>query len=549
MARVLPPEGGRFFRGLVGLVLAEAIAIGVVACICVFRPPPGRDGNTARLLRYTRNIRYGQKLRDEDIEVVAVAERGMTRVTNIVDETRLPYVIGHAVYRHVQRGRFVYWRNLVTPDANTVVAMAVADAAPGEQVAVLIRLLRSGDRDVCDAASDALAKCGNEAVLKLVEALGAPDRQTRIRVGFALHRFGSAAEPAMPALVDALRWAMAGPDDNDQVNLERMSMAWALGAIGEPAIPALVDMLRGASDPSALALLPAFQEAGPVGISALIGALKADSPTLRDRAAMLLGQCGQDLDDKTARMVADALTDGLTTDGDPATRCRIAMSLGLIGRVSARGTTVRRLREQLRTAPDIVKVYAAFALVRLDPNGREGLPELLRMVRHPDKGVRKAAISTLVLAGSGAKKAVPDLIEALKEDDADLRAAAAIVLHCLGPDAAAVVGPLIGALEDTDSRVRMWAAMALGAIGPAARTAEGALIRADQDPEPTVRRAAREARRKIRPDADRQAERTGRLSDVFRRFKTDVLVAPLPRPGTTKAPSSAPAPVAGAKPK
>ena len=95
---------------------------------------------------------------------------------------------------------------------------------------------------VGEAAADALARIGTQAVPALVEALHDPKPRVRELAALALARMGPEAETSVPELIMALQ-------DSD-LEVQR-SAARALGQIGpeaNQAIPALLETIRHEAD-------------------------------------------------------------------------------------------------------------------------------------------------------------------------------------------------------------------------------------------------------------------------------------------------------------
>jgi RNA polymerase sigma factor (sigma-70 family) len=115
----------------------------------------------------------------------------------------------------------------------------------------------------------------------------------------------------------------------------------------------------------------------------------------------------------------------------------------------------------------------------LGPAAEPALPELLRALRDPDRGVAHEVCNTLARIGP---KAAPVLAAALRDDDPRVRGEALDVLFRLGPDAKAAVLALAECVEkDPQTRTRILAAVNLGRLGPEAAQALPALTRAAGD--------------------------------------------------------------------
>ncbi len=113
---------------------------------------------------------------------------------------------------------------------------------------------------------------------------------------YAISSLAEIGEPAVPALIDALRYDEIWPDS-------RHSIAWmaarALADIGDPAVPALTKALTvGYTRYSAANALFMMGEPARDAIPALIQALNQDSsPRVRRKAARALGRIGEPVED------------------------------------------------------------------------------------------------------------------------------------------------------------------------------------------------------------------------------------------------------------
>lgn len=137
---------------------------------------------------------------------------------------------------------------------------------------------------------------------------------------------------------------------------------------------------------------------------------------------------------------------------------------------------------------DDVRIPAAWALEKIDPDSKELIYTLIEMVsdlRKPPISrdfretiltllkLNEKAVSILkggstfpiALAIKDQKKAIPALIEALKDKDDKVRFYAVLALRILGADAEDAIPALIEALKDKDKRVREHTVDVLGKIG------------------------------------------------------------------------------------
>ena len=149
-------------------------------------------------------------------------------------------------------------------------------------------------------------------------------------------------------------------------------------------------------------------------------------------------------------------------------------SLGSLGPDSA-GKAVPELIRRFGSDPSQrLRLHAAWALPRLDPEGTAAIPALVAGLNDRNWQMRLSAVSTVGQFGPRARSAVPGLIASLSDSEAYVRSAAAAVLAKIGP-ASRTVPPLIEAyqreLKHGDWTVSYMIAIALGQIGSEAAPA------------------------------------------------------------------------------
>lgn len=185
------------------------------------------------------------------------------------------------------------------------------------------------------------------------------------------------------------------------------------------------------------------------------------------------------------------------------------------------------LAETLLGGEENDALNAAYALAA---RGNEGVPALLRGLRHREDGVvepRRYSVPRLSAHGLAAagSAAVPALIEALDEADAyadrDVLGQIAFALGEIGEAAAAAVPRLIGLLKEPSAFIRQHAAEALGMIGQSPALSVPALSEALNDSEPYVRFTAGLALARFGPDAE------GAVPALKRALADDQVARPL----------------------
>ncbi len=277
-----------------------------------------------------------------------------------------------------------------------------------------------------------------------------------------------------------------------------------------------------------------FEALGDAGIEALLGALRAKSPAVREGAARMLGQFARpDTLVPLAALACEGFAEAraaLVAIGGKLARPRLVKSVrgaaseagpalaAMLGghkeagealiAMGAEGTEAAALAFEIEELAEATEGV----LARM---GAAGPAALTRMLVHPRKEVRRRAVRALEASGwrpSDAREeaaaaiaradwkrcaelegvAVEPLIACLSDGDAEIRLNAVRTLGAL-KDRRAVAG-LVGALEDRKDTVRREAVEALGRIGGAeAAGALAARLRSSYD----LREAALAALEKI----------------------------------------------------
>ncbi len=369
------------------------------------------------------------------------------------------------------------------------------------------------------------------AIAELVRKLKDDEYGTRYQAATDLEKLGIRAEPALPALIDAL--GDDGAFEGSNADFVHWKAARTLLVLGPPAVPALAAASKGHSNPrvrsqafwvlglmgrEAQAALPVLQAAlrrktdritavqtlrqvdpeGMFYLPTLIPGTKQPIPTLIDSL--------QDSDARQQALAAHTLSEigpaakqaipvllELLKHEDSTVRAAGANALGSMGREAE--PAVKPLLRALHDDHHLVRWQSAAALPRIAPRNRELALALAGLLTDSQYLVRKAAAEALGEIGPAARAAVPALIQAMKNQDSR-RYEATTALGRIGPDAQAAIPALIKAFEDKGELVPPAAAEALGRIGPAAVPALTAVLREGQ---PGVRMRAAEALGRIGP--------------------------------------------------
>lgn len=284
----------------------------------------------------------------------------------------------------------------------------------------LLERLWEGDEE----ARDRLRQMGADAapaVPALGDALRPGNKRRCVDALFVLEGIGSAARPAVPALVSTL-----ADSDGDVSALA----ADALGSIGEPAVPAIVEALESGSKQVRQAACQALGVAGAdagQAVPALLERADHDHAEVRTRAIWALGE----IRDYGA---AGPLAAILERDGG-VIGCWIAETLGKFGR-HARDVSAT-LRDELHREDPFLAVACAASLCQMHMFEDSAIWALISMLSHEDEDARVEAALTLGDLGPKAAAGVPALNAAARDGDEDLRAAAAMAIAKIRPEAAA----------------------------------------------------------------------------------------------------------------
>ncbi len=363
------------------------------------------------------------------------------------------------------------------------------------------------------------------SIAELVEQLKQDDYLTRCQAADSLAALGPGAEPAIPALIDAL-----GNGNQVQWKASRVLLV-----IGPPSVPALVAADKGHSNPEvrsqafcvlglmgreAQAALPVLQASlgrktdrvvavyrlrqidpeGAFYLPTLVPGTKQPIPTLIDSlrdpdaiqqalAADVLSKIGP-----VAKQAIPALLE-LLKHKDAGVRAVAATALGSMGPEAE--SAIKPLLRALQDGNWFVRRQSAAALPRIAPRNREVALALARLLTDSTDNARRSAAEALERMGPGAEAAVRALSEALQDSTAGN--AAATALGKIGPAARAAVPALIQAMKDADAQYAV--IVALGRIGPDAQAAIPALIKAIEDKGELVPPAAVESLARIGPAA------------------------------------------------
>ncbi len=344
-------------------------------------------------------------------------------------------------------------------------------------------------------AVDELAVTGRPAARQLIAHLN-PDfyvggfyrehrgEQERIRTGSARALGRIKPRGASAALKDRIGAAYT-PD-------ERIACMWAVGEIGfeQGSLDALIAQLQ-APEPlirlHAAIAITKMDEAD--GAAVIREAVTGGDDALAATALAGLAECnyfgvpllaelaaapGPRQGEVTAVVgrVRQVLVGQLRAE-DPTQRQRSARALGRIGDASTRAA----LFSLLDDASNLVRFNAAAALATL--GDERGTEFLFGALRHDDPVLRTNAVTFLTEVQRASGSVQQHLVQALQAGEPLARAGAAQVLGQAG--VAAAVNPLITATQDPVAQVRSAAAVALGRLRADAGRGCLEALRQDQD--------------------------------------------------------------------
>lgn len=302
---------------------------------------------------------------------------------------------------------------------------------PGEAVPDATRLLANETAtDLRVAAAHCLGKVRENkeaAVPPLVAAIGDPDPQVRYAATLAVGWLDDKGLPAVAALV-----AIAG-DANADANLRCAAAVslWRIGSGEEKVIRAFRDML---SDGNAR-----VRRAAADALSVLATHAKPAVPEL---------------------------TAALRRSPDSTEMSSLCRALGRIGRAAVPAEDA--LAHVLKTATDLPRVAAAFAICRIHENESKPHPALdviIAALKNSEFPTKFMALRFLEWMGPSASPAVPALVGLLAAENPNLTPAAMRALGQIGGAAKAALPVLRKiAKETTDARTRKTAEAALAAI-------------------------------------------------------------------------------------
>ena len=340
----------------------------------------------------------------------------------------------------------------------TVQPEALGHIGPAAQPAIpaLLEAVQGGDENVRYAAVEALAQIGASGDAVPILIETLDDPNWYVRRGAAAALHTVETE-AVPALIERLKDANWGL---------RNAIVDVLSEMSDAAIPKLADRLKTGTlgQVKALAAI-ALIRMGPRAASALQEASASPNAQTKMIATAALGFT----DEGSLPMLMDALR---ATDSKVSKRA--AEAIARIGPAAA-----QQLADILKTEGAAAPAGVADALQQM---GADAIPFILPLLDAPDSAVLLNAARILGGIGAPAAPAIPQLIKMLEDTQHEeaLQAAVTIALGQIHQAPADVIPSLVDNIEDpfTDSTVISATLQALQRWGPDAATAAPALIEA-----------------------------------------------------------------------
>jgi HEAT repeat protein len=266
----------------------------------------------------------------------------------------------------------------------------------------------------------------------------------------------------------------------------------ALVGKGEEAVPALIEALGGneqARDGAAHTLA----RIGAPAVQPLIEALSSENGTVRDSAAVALGEIGPDASAAIPSLVAVLGGSGVVYE-----RVHIIHSLGAIG---PDNTDVIDAMGKCLTIDDL-RADALRVLAEIGPPAAPLKNDMIAILNSTDIRWPIRALAMDALVALGPIEGVPAAIAgSLDEETMEMRQRAADSLGKLGPDAAWTTPQVMELFSDSEAGPRRAAINAVGQMAPDSAQAIPGLINLLSHEDPQTRRDAVNTLKKFGPDA------------------------------------------------
>jgi HEAT repeat protein len=337
-------------------------------------------------------------------------------------------------------------------------ALPKVGADPETLVPRLIEALKDPNESIRHAAVNGLLSSPSarkQIVESLIVLLRDNNKEMSQRAAYVLGRFGVAAAPAVPVLLELIstQW----PPEPVFVD--------ALVQIGEPAVPPILaaaekvplDQLK-----SDHWMVKCLQSMGAYAASSIRNGLGHKNASVRLLSVRALGALGPDAKD-TGTSLLEKLE-------DPEVHVRAA-ALGALVTIDAPSKLiVPRIEKSLNDPSPVVRLAAAQLVPKLGEEGRHLNVAVIGKLNDSDPSVRRGILDALGPEHSGA---VPALLPLL--DNPEQRAPVLQALGRMGANAKPALPKMIELLPKVDKEVQILVLDSIAHAGPAAADAKPAI--------------------------------------------------------------------------
>ena len=257
---------------------------------------------------------------------------------------------------------------------------------------------------------------------------------------------------------------------------ERLQAVEALAAYEEFAVAPVAKLLRSDDQGTRFYACLALIRLGPcagVAVPNLITVAADPNDPLRRDAVIALGRIGP-----AANEATPVLCDLLGENRVELRKCAVS-ALENIGR-----TGVVALAERLKSDDTAVCMAACTVFQRIGPEAEDAIPALVALAFEANEELCDAIFLTFAKVGF---PAVGDLISMLQHENRHVRRLGAMMLNRMGANAAPAVFALCEASCDIDANIRFWAVRAVVEIGDADDGVAECLVRASLDEDADIR--------------------------------------------------------------
>jgi Flp pilus assembly protein CpaB len=134
-------------------LLLIALGLGVVVVVVynvhIHRVRMEGRGRTLRLLKLTRDLEVGERIKEGDVEIGTVPKQFEGSLGNVVDESREEFVVGKSMYGPARKGQWLLWSHLTGKEAareNPLTPGFVAHTVPLNSAKIPGDMLRPNDK-------------------------------------------------------------------------------------------------------------------------------------------------------------------------------------------------------------------------------------------------------------------------------------------------------------------------------------------------------------------------------------------------------------------